>query len=98
MSEQKPLMRAKMQVGFVQDNFYGLPAGEPKNSETVRMHAVAAKSYPDDGSDENNTFARFSPGADLAITIANPDLFDKIRFGQEFYVDFIPVETNPQPE
>lgn len=36
--------------------------------------AAVAKStpYPEDGSDEDNTYAKFSPQGDLTLTIANP--------------------------
>ena len=83
-------MRAKLQVGFVQEHFYG--PDKSKSQETLNMHAVCAKSYPADGSDEDNTFAKFSPGANLSINIANPDLFGKFKVGDKFYVDFTPAE------
>ncbi len=47
--------------------------------------------YPDDGSDENNTFARFSPSGSFKLTIANPALLGKYRHVQLYYVDFTPV-------
>ena len=49
---------------------------------------MAASRYPDDGSDEDNTFARWSPGAHLSINIANPALFGRFKHGQKFLVDF----------
>lgn len=55
------------------------------------MHAVCASKYPEDGSDEDNTFAKFSPSANLSINIANPDLFGKFNVGDKFYVDFTPA-------
>ncbi|MDO8421554.1 MAG: hypothetical protein Q7S99_05280 [Parvibaculum sp.] len=79
-------MRAKLKVGFVQEHFYG--AEGAKSQETLSMHAVSASKYPDDGSDENNTYAKFSPGADLKINIANPALFGGFTVGDEYYVDF----------
>lgn len=79
-------MRAKLQVGFVQEHFYG--TDKEKSGETLNMHAVAASKYPEDGSDEDNTFAKYSPSADLKIYIANPALFGKFEVGQKFYVDF----------
>lgn len=84
-------MRAKMVVGMVQEHFWGAADenGNPtKTVETLTMHAVGASKYPEDGSDENNTFAKFSPGADLRINIANPALFGQFKFGDAFYVDF----------
>lgn len=48
--------------------------------------------YPDDGSDEDQQFARFSPSGALSLTIANPNLAGKFAVGDTFYLDFIPVE------
>ena len=95
MSERT--MRAKMQVGMVQENVQRVnekghldPTAEPKKyGETLHMHAVAAKSYPADGSDEDNDYAKWSPGASLQINIANPNLWGKFKHGDKFYVDFI---------
>jgi hypothetical protein len=84
-----PTMRAKLQVGFVRKDFCG-PDGV-QSGETLTMHAVAAKSYPADGSDEDNTYAKFSPGANLSINIANPALFGQFKVGEKYYVDFTPA-------
>lgn len=84
-------MRAKFQVGMVQEHFYG--ENGAKSQETLIMHAVAkSTAYPEDGSDEDNTFAKFSPGANLSINIANPALFGKFKHGDRFYVDFTPAK------
>ncbi|WP_288803933.1 hypothetical protein [uncultured Novosphingobium sp.] len=82
-------MRAKLQVGsvFAHRN----EAGETQ-TETVSFFGVAAKSYPADGSDEDNTFARFSPSANFQISIANPALHGQFEPGQKFYVDFTPAQ------
>lgn len=82
-------MRAKLKVSFVQEHFYG--PEKSKSQETLQMHAVAAKSYQADGNDEDNTFAKFSPSANLAINIANPALWGKFEVGQAYYVDFSPA-------
>jgi len=79
-------MRAKLKIGFIQQHFHG-PDGA-KSMETLSMHAVSAPKYDADGHDEDNTFAKFTPGANLSINIVNPDLFDKFEVGQKFYVDF----------
>jgi hypothetical protein len=79
-----PTMRAKLQIASV-----------TKHSDTceqLKFHGVAAKSYPADGSDEDNTFAKFSPSVALDITITNPALIGQFEPGQRFYVDFIPAE------
>lgn len=76
-------MRAKMRVS-------GL--GESTHSTQLQLTAVCkSDGYPADGLDENNTFAKWTPMAQLSMTINNPDLFGKFAIGQEFYVDFTPV-------
>jgi hypothetical protein len=75
------MMRAKMKVSTVQQ-FEG-------GSERIDMHPVAKPGvYPVDGSDEDNTFARFTPGGQLSLNISNPDLYGKFKPGQLFYLDF----------
>jgi len=89
-------MRAKLQVGFVQESFaYRAHPDDPqvKQMETLTMHAVAKhQPYGDDGLDEDNTYAKWSPGANLSINIANPALWGKFNVGDKFYVDFTPAE------
>jgi len=82
-------MRAKMRISSVE------PQGE---SERLNFSGVCKnEAYPEDGSDEDNTFAKFSPNIDLGMTVANPALIGKFRVGDVFYVDFTPVEpTAPE--
>lgn len=82
-------MRAKLKVNDITS--HATEEGG-KTSETINFSAVAANGYPADGSDENNTFARFTPSADLKIQITNPALFDKFAVGEQFYVDFTKAE------
>ena len=85
-------MRAKLQVGMVQENFYWWGEDKTKKtSETVSMHAVCKNKYDESGLDEDNTFAKFTPGASFVIQIANPDLWGMLKFGDKFYVDFTPA-------
>ncbi len=82
-------MRAKLQVSQVEQfkNAEGVVM-----SERVMMRAVAAKSYPLDGADDDNTYAKWSPSADFTISIANPALFGVHTVGDKFYVDFTKAE------
>lgn len=88
-------MRAKMQVSMVTTNMSWVPPGSEqkpeKHSETLHMHAVCKPTYADSEFDEDNTYARMSPGATLCINIANPDLWGKFAHGDKFYVDFTPA-------
>lgn len=77
-------MRAKFQVAKVERH---------PSADIVHFHAVCKPSgYPADGSDEDNTYAKFSPAAKCEITIANPNLIGKLNPGEKFYVDFTPAD------
>jgi hypothetical protein len=82
-----PVMRAKLRVSNV-EKFEG-------GGERLTMNAVGPKgSYPADGSDEDNTYAHYSPSAEFTIYIANPALHGKFSIGDAFYVDFTKVEPS----
>lgn len=81
------VMRAKLQVREVTKG-----AGY----EVLKMNAVGPKTaYPADGSDEDNTYARWSPQAEFSIHINNPNLHGKFAVGDKFYVDFTPAPDAP---
>jgi len=76
-------MRAKLKVSKV-ESYTGC--------ENLHFSAVCrSEGYPEDGSDENNTYATFTPMAELKMTVNNPKLLGKFEVGQEFYVDFTPA-------
>jgi len=76
-------MRAKFQVASVER--FG-------TSEKLKFHAVAKSgAYPEDGSDEDNTFAKWSPSASCEIHVTNPALHGKFEPGKKYYVDFTPA-------
>jgi hypothetical protein len=77
-------MRAKFMVSSIKR--YG-------GAEELVMTAVAKSGvYPEDGSDEDNTYAKWSPSASLTIQIANPALHRQFNPGEKYYVDFTPAE------
>jgi hypothetical protein len=77
-------MRAKMIVESVQ---------RFQNSEKLTFRAVPkSTAYPEDGSDEDNTFAKWSPSATLEIHVTNPALLGKFNPGEKYYVDFTKAE------
>ena len=87
-------MRAKVVCHSVKRN---KPWPGCEASEELRFCAVAAMDYSKTGGlDENNTYAKYTPSAEFSITVQNPALFDKFSPGQEFYVDFIPVDGRPE--
>lgn len=73
-------MRAKLVITTVTQHEH--------QAETLKFRGVCANSYPADGLDENNTFAKFSPSVSLEMTVTNPALIGKYKPGQTFYVDF----------
>lgn len=87
------VMRAKLRCSSVEQH------GTPVTSETQNFHAVCKDGgYPNDGSDEDNSYARWSPSADFRIHVANPNLFGKIKRDDVFYVDFhraVPAASEP---
>lgn len=77
-------MRAKFQVSNVVKHEGG--------NEIVSFSAVGKSGpYPADGSDDDNTFAKWTPSAQCSIQITNPALHGKFESGQKFYVDFTPA-------
>lgn len=84
-------MRAKMQVSAVFPH-RDAETGETK-SELLHFHGVSkSNGYPADGSDEDNSFAKWSPSVNLQMQVTNPALFGQFEPGQKFYVDFSPAD------
>lgn len=74
------VMRAKVRVNKVEIDDY---------AERVTMNPIGRSTpYPEDGSDENNSYSRWTPDGSIVLLISNPNLHGKIRPGQEYYVDF----------
>ena len=77
-------MRAKMKIMSVLKG---------ADSEQLRLSAVCKDGgYGPIGYDEDNTFSKFTPSAELMMTIQNPTLLNQFEVGQKFYVDFIKAE------
>lgn len=68
------------------------PASAMAPFQTVKMFPVCrSDSYPADGSDEDNQFAKWSPSGSLELSFVNPNLSNSVKEGDVFYVDFTPV-------
>lgn len=77
-------MRAKMVINAVSVS---------TGSEALSFRAVCkSDGYGPDGTDENNTFATWTPMASLSMTVSNPNLLGKFKVGDTFYIDFTPAE------
>lgn len=80
------VMRAKMKITRIEK----FEAG----TERLYMSAVGRKTtYPEDGSDEDNTFARFTPNGEVTLSIANPALQGKFEPGETYYLDFTRADS-----
>jgi hypothetical protein len=74
-------MRAKMRVTGVEKH--------NEESETLNFTAVAKnEGYPEGGGDENNSYARWTPSANLTMLVNNPDLVGQFNVNEEYYLDF----------
>lgn len=83
-------MRAKVEVTSV--NSHEHPETGEKVAESLLFTPVSKKEgYGNDGLDENNTFAKFTPGGEFRLAVTNPALWGKFEAGQEYYVDFTKV-------
>lgn len=81
MASSGHVMRAKVRVNEVTANEAG--------QERLVMRPVCKNSaYPADGSDEDNTYAKYSPSGEFQLTVANPALVGQIKPSDVFYVDF----------
>ena len=80
-----PEMRAKMRVvSAISEG-----QGENKSGEMLSFSAVGKKgAYGEDGLDENNTYAKFTPSGSADLYVTNPALFDQFTVDDEHYVDF----------
>ncbi len=86
MTGNQRTMRAKLRVTKVE---------QIAEQENLSFRAVTkSEGYPDDGSDENNSFAKWTPNAELEMTVTNPELHGQFAEGDEFYADFTKVETS----
>lgn len=73
------MMRAKMKVTSVSPG---------TASVNITMMAVTEKPFDAEGASEDNSWARYTPMASLSMTIQNPNLLDKFKEGQTFFLDF----------
>lgn len=80
------VMRAKMMVTKVDQ--LNPPEAIPAMMR-LEMTAVTDRPFDADGQSDDNTYARWTPSGTLSLSVTNPNLFDKFKYGQKFYLDFI---------
>jgi len=76
------MMRAKLTLYSICS--YG------NNRATVVFNTV----YDCNNKPEDNSYAKFTPSAELKMEVSNPELLAKLKPGQKFYVDFTPIEES----
>ena len=81
--ESMPILRCKMRVQSVS---HYLNEDGSTSQEEVKLAAV----YGEDNT-ANAQWSKWTPSANFSITINNPDAFNKLSKGHEFYVDFTPA-------
>jgi hypothetical protein len=78
---------------MIRAKFYCERAEKPyEGTEVVSFQAVT------DGSEENKSFAQFTPSANAILSIDNPAAQGKFVQGEEYYVDFTPAKPQPAAE
>lgn len=83
-------MRAKMVVRSVAPTRDD--SGQSTELDRLTFSAVTTSPFGADGESEDNTYAKWTPSAELSMTITNPNLLGKFAVGDTFYVDFTKVE------
>lgn len=84
-------MRAKFEVVKV-ETFRGKDK-ETVISEQLKLNAaIAHTKYGENGENEDNDFARWTPSGELVMNITNPNLFGTMKEGDKYYLDFTKCE------
>jgi hypothetical protein len=78
------VMRCKLKLHTKGDN--------PENFN-VTMGAVWEGTTEAQAASENAIFGKWTPCAEFKCNIQNPNIFESLVIGQEYYVDFIAAET-----
>lgn len=83
------MVRAKFYVVDKRNSEYN---GNP--SSNITLYGVFTSQDGRDGNatEENLIFGKYTPGADIHLTIVNPDAAAQFDIGKEYYVDFTLAE------
>ena len=83
-------MRAKMKITGVKR--HATDDGKVTQVDLTMVAVSKSGAYPDDGTDEDNSFAKWTPSASLTMSITNPDLFESFEVDDNYYLDFTKAE------
>lgn len=81
-------VRAKFFVKSIQ-HFHN---SDPKAVCAEVKLAPCYGSYPGGDSEENKSFAKYTPQGEMAMTITNPAAIEFFEIGKPYYVDFTPAQ------
>lgn len=74
-----PRMRAKFTVQSIE---------KYEGGENLYFYAVCPDKFGENGENEDNDFARWTPSGNLSMSVTNPDLLGKFNEGEKYYLDF----------
>lgn len=63
-----------------------------EGGERLNFSAVCPNKFGENGENEDNDFARWTPSGELSMTVTNPDLLGVFNEGEKYYLDFTKAE------
>jgi hypothetical protein len=63
---------------------------------TVNFNGVNVILKPVLNDDVNKSFAKWTPGGEIQMSISNPELVEKFKVGQEFLINFEEITKAPE--
>lgn len=83
-------VRAKFYVSEVKQSRSNYSGVEGEILTTIKLASVNATS------EENKQFFRWTPAGSIDLGTVNPAVVEQMHIGDEFYVDFTPVESTKE--
>ena len=80
-------VRAKFWVKSVQHHHNHDPKAVCAEVELAPCYGT----YPGGDSEENKSFAKYTPAGEISLTITNPAAIEAFELGKAYYIDFTPA-------
>lgn len=87
-------VRAKFYVKAVEHQHSNVNGVNETHAE-IKM-APCDEYSPGGGTEENKSFAKWTPCGEIRLTISNPDAVSFFELGQPFYIDFSRAEETEE--
>ena len=81
-------VRAKFWVKEKKHQYTGSPDGQFVEVSLAPCYG----GYPGGDSEENKSFAKYTPSGEIKLGITNPAAFDQFEMGKAYYIDFTPCD------